>query len=95
MNEENTVEEQVVESDEAPTGEFIDPDDMAKIAAAKNNVTLAVAEYEKYGSKAKIADLEYRGLVQHIFIKYGMSINDRIEDSTGQITRVAVDGNDE
>lgn len=75
--------------------EFIDPDDMAQISAAKSKVALAVSEAEKTSANAKIADLEYRVLVQHIFLKYNMSVNDRIEDGNGQIIRVPKEEDDE
>lgn len=83
------------EKEEKNKAEFLDPADMAQISAAKSKVALAVSEAEKTSANAKIADLEYRVLVQHIFLKYGMSVNDRIEDNNGQIIRVPVSEDEE
>lgn len=70
-----------------PEREFVNQEDMTAISQAKNRLALAVSEAEKAAANAKIADLEYRSTVQHIFIKYNMAITDRIDDSTGEIFR--------
>ncbi len=59
-------------------------DSIAKKNAAKAVSTAAV---EKANIDDRIAQLEHQVLVQHIFIKYGLSFNDNIHNETGVITR--------
>lgn len=68
----------------------ISQEDMTQIAAAKVKVQLATTLAEKNIAEAKCADLEYRSLVQHIFIRYGLKVTDRIDDNTGEIKREEV-----
>jgi hypothetical protein len=65
----------------------VGPDDMAVLNNAKLRVQLAVSRAEKAGADARIADLEYRSLVQQVFIKYGLKTTDRIDEQTGVITK--------
>lgn len=65
----------------------VSPDDMVVLSHAKLRVQLAVSQAEKAGADARIADLEYRSLVQQVFIKYGLKGTDRIDEKTGVITK--------
>jgi hypothetical protein len=67
--------------------EYISKEDMALINAAKAKVEIAVLQAEKAAANAKIVDYEHRSLVQHIFIKYGLTFADRINDGDGLIVR--------
>jgi hypothetical protein len=50
----------------------------------KDKVNIA----ERAVLEAKNAELAHQVTVQHIFLKYGLSFDDKIDDSTGIITRV-------
>ena len=67
--------------------EIISPEDINKITMAKVKLQLAIAQAEKTTAEARVADLEYRSLVQHIFLSYGLKMTDRIDDATGRILR--------
>ncbi|HMC00001.1 MAG TPA: hypothetical protein VKN14_03080 [Flavobacteriaceae bacterium] len=67
--------------------ESITTEEMQEINNAKIRVKLASAEAETAAAVAKVTDLEYRSLVQHIFIKYHLGVDDRIDDGTGNIVR--------
>ncbi len=56
-------------------------------AAQRRNVSAQVADRAKL--EADNAALQHTVTVQHIFMKYGLSIADRIDDATGVITRAA------
>lgn len=58
----------------------LDKEDMALLQRQK-----LVAE--KALSDARVAELEYRSLVQHIFLKYELKLTDKIDDATGVVTR--------
>lgn len=65
----------------------ISSEDLDAIAQAKIRVQLAVSHAEKTAAEARVMDLEYKTLVQHIFIKYGLKVTDKIDDGSGIITR--------
>jgi len=67
--------------------EFISQEDMDVINKQKAVVRASVSEAEKQTANAKIADLEYRSTVQHIFLKYGLKLTDQINDVDGRIIR--------
>lgn len=67
--------------------ETISKEDMEILNKGKATVQNSLLRAEKVAAEAKIADLEYRMLVQHIFLKYNMGLNDTIDDSTGEIKR--------
>ena len=82
----------IIMTEENNSENFISKEDLASILKAKEKVALnitladkASAEARAMVAEARIADLEYRALVQHIFIKHKMSISDRIDDNTGEI----------
>jgi hypothetical protein len=56
------------------------------IAAAKNRAILSATQADKAVAEAKVAELEYRNIIQQIFIRYGLTVNDTIEEKTGIIT---------
>lgn len=68
--------------------EYLAEGDLARILEAKNKAVQALQTANAATSEAKIADLEYRVLVQHMFIKYELRPNDRIEDANGRIVRI-------
>ncbi len=68
--------------------EKISDKDLHKISNAKHKVELAVLTAQKATLEAKLADVEFRSLVQQIFIEYNLGEADRIDDATGQITRM-------
>lgn len=67
--------------------EKIEERDVYNIILAKNKVEIALVEAEKYALAAKLADVQYKNVVNNIFMKYGLSKGDTIDDKTGEITR--------
>jgi hypothetical protein len=59
--------------------ESISKEDMDTISAAKSKIELSAAN-------ARVADLEYRNIVQQIFLKYGLKLEDQV-DISGNIIR--------
>lgn len=56
-----------------------------KEAAIKRNNAKAVAERALL--EAKNAELTHQVTVQHVFMKYGLTFDDNIDDNSGAITR--------
>lgn len=56
------------------------------ISNAKSRAILVAAQADKAVAEAKVAELEYRSVIQQAFIKYGLSLNDTIDERTGIIT---------
>lgn len=69
--------------------EFVSQEDMGIINKAKVEVQNALQAAEKQTAIAKIADLEYRNIIQQVFIKYGLKLTDQINEQ-GLILRVSV-----
>ena len=66
--------------------DVISEEDLAIIAQAKDRALRVAQAAETVVAQAKVAELEHRTVVQHMFLKYGIPINGRVDDSTGQIT---------
>lgn len=66
--------------------EKIDLEDLNKILSAKTNVKTAALVAEKAASEAEIAHLNYRMAIQQIYIKYGLTFTDAINENDGAIT---------
>jgi hypothetical protein len=71
-------------TDERP--DLISPEDLAVIAQAKDRAIRAAQQAETVVAQAKVAELEHRTLVQHMFLKYSIPITGRVDENTGQIT---------
>lgn len=54
-------------------------EDMHKMLIAQRNAQVMI-------EKARVADLEYKAVVQHIYIKYGLSLDHSIDDATGLVS---------
>lgn len=80
-------EEEVKEVSAEKKEEKVDDEDLKNMLAAKEKVQQAVNVANRATNDARIADLEYKVMVQHIFIKNNLSFNDKIDDATGVITR--------
>jgi len=67
--------------------EKITPEELSAIteAAVKRNTATQVAE--RAVLEARNAELQHQVTVQHVFMKYGLTFNDKIDDNTGIITR--------
>ncbi len=67
--------------------EKITPEELKAIAdaAVKRNNATQVAE--RAVLEARNAELQHQVTVQHVFMKYGLTFNDKIDDNTGVITR--------
>jgi hypothetical protein len=65
----------------------IEENDLQVITTAKQRAISAAQQAEKVVAEAKVAELEYRNVVQQVFLKYGLSLQDRIDENTGLITR--------
>lgn len=75
------------EETEAAKKEFISKEDSLKINDAKSKFTEATQAAQRAALEAKNAELEYQVTVQHIFLKYGLSVKDNINTDTCEITR--------
>ena len=76
------------------TAEFVSPEDLKAILDAKQKSREALAAFDKVATEArslsleaKNADLSYQVVVQHVFLKNGLSMADSISDESGLITR--------
>lgn len=67
--------------------EKIEDKDLYMITVSKMKIELATAEAEKYVLTAKLADSQFKNTVNNIFMKYGLSQGDIIDEKTGEITR--------
>jgi|SRR5690606_7806277 len=75
------------EETEAAKKEFISKEDALKINDAKSKLTEATQAAQRASLEAKNAELEYKVTIQHIFLKYGLSVKDSINTDTCEITR--------
>lgn len=66
---------------------FISPEDLARIKDLKIRTELMTTRAEKAAAEARLAAMEHQSFVQHVFLSYGLSITDRIDDNTGRITK--------
>lgn len=66
--------------------QVIDPQDLKAIHEASAKMTMTLSLAEKAATEAKLAATERQSLVQHIFLKYGLTLNDSINDQDGTIT---------
>lgn len=60
--------------------------DLTSLLTSKNRYLEAVRTAEKATAEARIAQLEHQSFIQLLFIRYGLKINDSINDITGIIT---------
>lgn len=67
--------------------EQITQEDLKNILDAANKASSLKTALEKLALETKNAQLYHQTVVQHTFIKYGLSFNDKIDDATGIITR--------
>ena len=81
-------EESNVEVVEKKKDEFVSQEHLATIIEAKGKALTAVQVANNAASEAKIAELEYKTMVQQVFIKYNLRLTDRIEDKDGRIIRL-------
>ena len=65
----------------------ISPEDLARIKELKINTELLTTRAEKAAAEARLAATQQQSFVQHVFLSYGLSIADRIDENTGEITR--------
>ncbi len=70
--------------------EKITDEDRNIISTVKNKAILAASQADKAVADAKVAELEYHNTVMKVFLKYGMGLNDTI-DETGSIKRTQKD----
>jgi hypothetical protein len=66
--------------------EALSNDDLQAIANAKQKAIMAAQQAERFVAEAKVAELEHRTTVQHIFLKNSLNIDCRIDESTGYVT---------
>lgn len=75
------------EETEAAKKEFISKEDALKLTEATQAAQRAAQAAQRAALEAKNAELEYQVTVQHIFLKYGLSVKDNINTDTCEITR--------
>ena len=66
--------------------DVISAEDLAVIAQAKDRALRAAQGAETVVAQAKVAELEHRTIVQHMFLKYSIPIDGRVDESSGNIT---------
>ena len=66
--------------------EALSTDELQAITNAKQKAIAAAQQAERFVAEAKVAELEHRSLVQHIFLKNGLSIDCRIDETSGIVT---------
>ena len=66
----------------------ISQEDLNKLKELRTIAGIAQINAEKAASEAKVAMLERQGYIQHMFLRLGLSINDTIDENTGEIKRV-------
>jgi hypothetical protein len=62
------------------------PEELSAIVNAKNRAILAAQTAEKTVAEAKVAELEHRSTVQHIFLTNRLDITCKINEETGTVT---------
>lgn len=67
--------------------EKITEEELKIIVDTKVKKSAALQVAERAALEAKNADLVHQVAVQHIFLKYGLSFHDNVNDETGIITR--------
>lgn len=93
MSEEEVKSEKTVTTDDASAEQpVVQEEDKSNIVAHLDKADVAALQHqkllaEKALSDARIAELEYRSLIQHVFLKYELKMTDRIDDATGVVTR--------
>jgi len=70
----------------------ISPDDLARIKDFKIKVELMQTRAEKAAAEARLVAIEHQSYVQHVFLTYGLTMADRIDENTGAITRADEEG---
>jgi hypothetical protein len=66
--------------------EALSTDELQAITNAKQKAISAAQQAERFVAEAKVAELEHRSLVQHIFLKNKLDIECRIDDTSGIVT---------
>lgn len=66
--------------------EALSTEEMQAISIAKQKAISAATQAERFVAEAKVAELEHRSLVQHIFLKNGLNIACRIDETSGIVT---------
>jgi hypothetical protein len=66
--------------------DVISEEDLAVISQAKERALRAAQAAETVVAQAKVAELEHRTIVQHMFLKYSIPINGRVDEKNGQIS---------
>ncbi len=77
MDEENTFT--------SPAGTVISKEDLVAIDTAKTQLQLASAAAEKAAADNKVAELTYRNTILTVYVKYGLSMNQVIDEKTGKV----------
>ena len=76
----NTVEEKVEQKTEPEKRRIEDVDKMA-LELARSRKQLALSQAEKAAAQQESAELAYRYVVLQIFVKYGLSNDDNIDEA--------------
>ena len=83
MSQENKTEESV----DTVKKERVSEEDLKALSTLKDRVERAVLVAQKTSADARCANLEYESAVQKIFIRYGLSAEDQVNEDTGEIKR--------
>jgi len=67
--------------------EKISKEDVAIVQAYLAKSETAVAQARAVVAEMKTAELEYRNQILRVYIKYGMSLEDQFDSTTGVITK--------
>lgn len=67
--------------------EFITPEDLATIKQVKTKVGFCALRAEKALVEAENAQLEEKNIILNIYIKYGLTLHHKIDETTGKIMK--------
>lgn len=86
MAKANTVDV-AVQKPRQETVDEISPQDFALIKDLRTKNAFVASRAEKAILESRLSELEYKNTVLNIYVKYGLSLKDSIDESTGKILR--------
>jgi hypothetical protein len=65
----------------------ISEDDVTRLKNLKIAIALATSNAERAASELRASQLERQSFIQHLFLQYGLTLSDQIDEQTGAIRR--------
>lgn len=69
----------------------ISQEDMDKLKELRTLININQVVADKAAAEARVSVLERQSFIQHMFLRYGLTINDSIDENTGVIKRTPVE----